>query len=105
MGPANSRKSWMADVRLAVVPNPEALMRAVATFLLAISLTLLLGEPASASKRVALVVGNSSYQRVARLANPVNDSEAMAAMLTNADFDVVSLKRDLTTNEMRRALR
>jgi hypothetical protein len=54
---------------------------------------------------VALVIGNSDYQNVGRLANPKNDSEAMSAVLKSAGFDVVELKRDLNVSEMRRALR
>jgi hypothetical protein len=65
----------------------------------------LLGQPAMANKRVALVMGNSAYQNVNRLANPANDSEAMSAILKKAGFDIVDLKRDLNVNEMRRALR
>ena len=38
---------------------------------------LLVGEPAFADKRVALVIGNAAYQNVARLPNPVNDSATM----------------------------
>lgn len=83
----------------------DILMRALGTILLAVSLGLLCSGPAFAAKRIALVMGNSSYQHVSRLANPANDSEAMAATLTNAGFDVVSLKRDLKATEMRRALR
>jgi uncharacterized caspase-like protein len=66
---------------------------------------LLFAQPALADKRVALVMGNSAYQNVIRLANPANDSEAMAAVFRKAGFDVVELKRDLKVSEMRRALR
>jgi uncharacterized caspase-like protein len=65
----------------------------------------LLAQPAMAEKRVALVMGNSTYQNVNRLANPANDSGAIAVILKMAGFDVVELKRDLTVSEMRRALR
>jgi uncharacterized caspase-like protein len=80
-------------------------MRAIAAFFLAVSSTWLFSQPAFAEKRVALVMGNSNYQNVARLANPTNDSEAMAAILKEAGFDVVELKRDLNVSGMRRALR
>src|SRR5215468_1055789 len=80
-------------------------MRGLRAILLAASLSLFFSGPAFAGKRIALVMGNSSYQHVSRLANPVNDSEAMAATFSNAGFDVVSLKRDLTASDMRRALR
>jgi uncharacterized caspase-like protein len=80
-------------------------MRAVGAFFLAVWLTWLFSQPAFAEKRVALVMGNSAYQNVTRLANPTNDSEAMSAILKKAGFDVVDLKRDLNINGMRRALR
>lgn len=73
-------------------------------FFLAAAL-LLMGQPAFAAKRVALVVGNSAYQNVARLSNPANDAAAVAATFKDAGFDVVDLRRDLKITEMRRALR
>jgi len=80
-------------------------MRAAGAIVLAVWSTWLFSQPAFADKRVALVMGNSAYQNVNRLANPINDSEAMSAMLKKAGFDVVELKRDLNVSEMRRALR
>ncbi|HMM92917.1 caspase family protein [Bradyrhizobium sp.] len=66
---------------------------------------LFVSEPALAEKRVALVLGNSNYQNVAPLANPVNDSARIAATLKDAGFDVVDSRRDLAAGETRRALR
>lgn len=66
---------------------------------------MLVSEPALADKRVALVLGNSAYQNVAPLTNPVNDSSKMAATLKQAGFDVVDARRDLPAAETRRALR
>src|SRR6201996_6389652 len=80
-------------------------MRVVAAVVLAICSLWCWTAPASAEKRVALVFGNSAYQNAPLLANPTNDSAAMAAMFKSAGFNVVSLKRDLKANEMRRALR
>ena len=80
-------------------------MRAFGAILLAICTTWIFSQPAFAEKRVALVMGNSAYRNVVRLANPANDSEAMSTVLKKAGFDVVELKRDLGVNEMRRALR
>ncbi len=40
-------------------------------------------------KRVALVVGNASYQNSVKLRNPANDACAIAASLRSMDFDVV----------------
>ena len=45
--------------------------------------------PASAEKRVALVVGNSAYVHAAVLPNPMNDAGDMAKALTEVGFDVI----------------
>ena len=45
--------------------------------------------PAWAEKRVALVIGNSTYQNADHLANPANDAMLVAAALKKAGFDVV----------------
>ena len=74
-------------------------------FFLAAALLLLVCQPAFAEKRVALVLGNSAYQNVARLPNPVNDGTVIAATLKNAGFDVVEERHDLPAAETRRALR
>ena len=71
----------------------------------AAAVLLFVSEPAFAEKRVALVLGNSAYQNVAPLANPVNDSAKIAATLKDAGFDVVDARRDLPAAETRRALR
>ncbi|THD67011.1 MAG: caspase family protein [Bradyrhizobium sp.] len=65
----------------------------------------LLGQPAFAEKRVALVIGNSDYQNVARLSNPLNDAAAMTATFKDARFDLVLSRHDLKASEMRRVLR
>jgi len=73
------------------LPMWDFLMRAVGTIFLAVWSIWLSNQPAFAEKRVALVMGNSAYQNVNRLANPTNDSEAMSAILKKAGFDVVEL--------------
>src|ERR1700738_1615641 len=87
------------------LPIVGFLMRAARAILFAVWSTWLFDKPAVAEKRVALVMGNSAYQNVNRLANPANDSEAMSAILKGAGFDVVELKRELGVSQMRRALR
>jgi uncharacterized caspase-like protein len=61
--------------------------------------------PAFAGKRVALVLGNSAYQNVPRLTNPVNDAGLMTETFKKAGFDVVVSRNDLGALETRRALR
>src|SRR6202171_2067278 len=66
---------------------------------------LLMSQPAWAVKRVALIVGNSTYKNATQLMNPVNDAAAVAAVLKSAGFDVVDTRLDLQVADMRHALR
>ncbi len=66
---------------------------------------LLICQPALADKRVALVLGNSAYQNVPPLANPVNDAALMAQTLKESGFDVVDFRQNLSALETRRVLR
>ena len=80
-------------------------MRAVSAIALALCSVWLCCQPAFADKRLALVIGNSAYERVPQLPNPVQDATAMSQMFKAAGFDTVMLKLDLKAGEMRRALR
>ena len=60
---------------------------------------------AEAADRVALVIGNSEYQHAPKLSKPANDANAIGIMLEGAGFDVVERRNDLTSMDMRRALR
>jgi len=81
-------------------------------FVYAFALFFFIGQfsPAQA-KRVALVIGNSAYEHAAELANPKNDADALSAVLTRLDFEVVTgidLKRsefEKTVREFTRLLR
>ncbi|MFB9268578.1 caspase family protein [Bradyrhizobium erythrophlei] len=66
---------------------------------------LLLYQPAWASNRVALVIGNSAYKNAEPLPNPVNDAAIVQATLKSAGFDLVETHLDLQATEMRRVLR
>lgn len=59
---------------------------------------------ALADKRVALVLGISAYQHVAKLPNPSNDAGAMAELFRKSGFDVVEVKRDVGIADLRRAV-
>jgi uncharacterized caspase-like protein len=80
-------------------------MGAIRLLLLLICWSCLGCSPALAGKRVALVIGNSTYQKVPRLSNPTNDAAALAAMFNAAHFDSVELKFDLSAASLRRTLR
>ena len=51
------------------------------------------------------MLGNSAYQNVPQLTNPINDGAVVAATLKAAGFDVVDSRHDLAAAETRRALR
>ena len=55
-------------------------------------------------QRVALVIGNDSYQKVPALANARSDARSIAAALQNAGSDVI-LRTDLNDRGMREAVR
>src|SRR5829696_2969348 len=73
-------------------------------YLLAASCWLGCGS-ALAEKRVALVIGNSAYQKVAKLPNPSNDAAAVAAMLKAAGFDSVESRLNVPASDLRKTLR
>ena len=80
-------------------------IRALLSLVFMVSIILLTAHPALADKRVALVIGNSSYRNVAKLSNPANDAAAVAAMFKSAGFNTVESKLNLTVSELRKALR
>jgi TPR repeat protein len=49
----------------------------------------MLGGPASADKRIALIIGNSAYENVTRLDNPKNDAALMADTMRGLGFTLV----------------
>jgi formylglycine-generating enzyme required for sulfatase activity len=79
--------------------------RAASAVVLAALSIWIFSAPAYAEKRIALVIGNSAYQKVPPLANPARDADAMSEMFKNAGFDVVQSRRNLGISDMRRALR
>jgi Caspase domain len=60
---------------------------------------------AAQGKRVALVIGNATYQHAPKLANPLNDAAAIDRMLKSIGFDSVTTRQDLTSQDFKRALR
>jgi Caspase domain len=74
-------------------------------FFTVVSVLLFGGGEAFADKRVALVIGNSSYRNAPALGNPVNDVAAVSVMLEGAGFQVVETRSNLDNMEMRRAIR
>ena len=59
----------------------------------------------SQGRRVALVIGNSTYKSVPALTNPQKDAEAIAASLRNIGFETVTLAADASREKLLDALR
>lgn len=60
-----------------------------------------LSTAALAENRVALVIGQSAYRAVTPLPNPANDAKAMAKLLGDAGFDVITAA-DLSQKDLNR---
>lgn len=60
---------------------------------------------ADQGRRVALVIGNATYQAAPALDNPRLDAEAVADSLRSAGFTTVTLVKDATLQQMKKALR
>jgi uncharacterized caspase-like protein len=63
-----------------------------------------LAAPALADVRVALVIANADYQKVAKLPNPPNDAKTMAAALRQVGFSVTE-KANLSKRDLESALK
>ncbi len=79
--------------------------RLILWFLVAHLAAICTSGSAFAERRVALVIGNSTYAHAPALRNPSNDARAIAALLKQSGFDDVALKHDLGFDGMRLALR
>jgi len=60
--------------------------------------------PGIAETRVALVIGNSAYEKTGQLANPTKDADLIAEALKRTGFDHVDTALDLDRGGMVRAL-
>ncbi len=64
----------------------------------------LFADAAWADKRVALVVGNSTYQNVPQLPNPSRDANSVAQLFKDAGFDTVDVALNVGNLEFKRAI-
>jgi hypothetical protein len=70
-----------------------------------LSMVLATGVAWAADKRVALIVGNSTYQTVPQLPNPARDASAVVKMFKDAGFDSVDVQLNVGNLEFKRAIR
>jgi tetratricopeptide (TPR) repeat protein len=106
LGLRQSATKWALDKareRLAVLPAPRPT-------------TILVEKPgvppavvapgaANGDRRIALVIGNSAYENVAALPNPVRDASLVADVLKLTGFEAVTLLTDLRKDALVSALR
>jgi Caspase domain len=72
---------------------------------IALAAALLCGSAAQAERRVALVIGNSTYRNATSLPNTINDANAVAALFRSVGFEVVASRTDLGVLDFKRAVR
>jgi hypothetical protein len=65
----------------------------------------LFATEAAADRRVALVIGNSTYKNASSLPNTINDSTAIAALFKSVGFEVVISRSDLGVVDFKRSVR
>jgi Caspase domain len=83
----------------------ERLVSTAALIGVAILSMVLAPDVAWADKRVALIVGNSTYQTVPQLPNPSRDASAVAKMFRDAGFDSVDVQLNVGNLEFKRSIR
>jgi len=76
-------------------------MRRLSLTLLAIAAVLIATTPATAQKRVALIIGNSTYLHAPKLPNTGNDADAVAILFRDLGFDIVQSFANVPASEMR----
>jgi uncharacterized caspase-like protein len=83
----------------------NALSRYGAQILFGLAFLATSASGALADRRVALIIGNANYEHADKLANTINDADAMAKLFTRAGFDLVDERRDIGVVEFKRAVR
>ncbi|WP_061027182.1 caspase family protein [Bradyrhizobium sp. CCH5-F6] len=106
LGLAHGATKWAQDKareRLAVLPSPRP-----ATVLVEksnVAPAVVASDVSSSERRIALVIGNSAYENVAALPNPVRDASLVADVLKLTGFESVTLLTNLRKDALVSALR
>jgi caspase domain-containing protein len=81
------------------------LFQHVASLVGALLMAMLVTQASAAGRRVALIIGNATYEHADILTNTVNDADAIADVLKRAGFDVVDERKNVGVVEFKRAVR
>jgi Caspase domain len=74
-------------------------------FAMIVTAAIVFATAAEADRRVALVIGNSSYRNASQLPNTINDANSVAALFRSVGFEVVNSRTDLGVVDFKRAVR
>jgi peptidoglycan hydrolase-like protein with peptidoglycan-binding domain len=101
----NTESLYRSRAAALAVDFRESIVRSIWFLLPLLAAAVILASAANAAtgsqRRVALVMGNSSYQYAPHLPNPTNDAEAMAATLQKLGFEVTKgIDLDRTETEL-----
>lgn len=106
LGLSRNATKWVLDKareRLAVLPaqRPTTILVEKA----GVPPALAAAGAANGDRRIALVIGNSAYENVAALPNPVRDASLIADVLRLTGFEAVTLLTDVRKDALVNALR
>ena len=93
-----------ARERLAALPSPPATALSEKSSVVT-AIVPSAGPVSNNDRRVALVIGNSTYQNVSALPNPERDANLVAEVLKRTGFEAVTLLTDLRKDVLVNALR
>lgn len=99
---------WAQDKareRLAVLPSRQPAPASLGKASVATAIVTSTAPLSSNDRRIALVIGNSAYENVAALPNPVRDADLVAEVLRRTGFETVTLLTDLRKDALVSALR
>jgi hypothetical protein len=80
-------------------------LRQLLIYLFCLAAGALFATAAAAERRVALVIGNSSYKNATSLPNTINDANALATTFKSVGFEVVISRTDLGVVDFKRSVR
>lgn len=108
LGLTQTASRWAQDKareRLAVLPPPQPATPSLEKTSVATAIVSSAAPVSNNDRRIALVIGNSAYENVAALPNPVNDAGLVADVLKRTGFETVISLTNLRKDDLVGALR
>ena len=108
LGLGQKASKWAQDKareRLAVLPSSQPATASPEKTSVATAIVTSTAPVSSNDRRIALVIGNSAYENVAALPNPMRDASLVADVLRRTGFETVTLLTDLRKDALVSALR